>query len=93
MPDPRSAFSHVLSRLRHFVTNVRTFGTERKSELQVESYVPLFRSRGEVREPALVSAGRSDRLRWGPDDRLRLAFRRIEVDESVLRVQNLAIFL
>jgi 3-phenylpropionate/cinnamic acid dioxygenase small subunit len=81
------------SRLRHFVTNVRTFATERDTELRVESYVLVFRSRGDVREPALLSAGRADLLRRGDDGQLRLARRRIEADESVLRMQNLAIFL
>ena len=52
----------------------------------------LFRSRGDVREPSIVSAGRDYVLRdeagtW------RLARRTIMVDESVLRMQNLAIFL
>jgi len=46
------------SRLRHYVTNVRCFATVRVDELVVESAVLLFRSRGDVRESALVSAGR-----------------------------------
>lgn len=80
------------SRLRHFVTNVRTFATDDSDELLVESAVLLFRSRGDVRESALVSAGRRDVLRrtaggW------KLAYRLITVDESVLRMQNLAVFL
>jgi 3-phenylpropionate/cinnamic acid dioxygenase small subunit len=80
------------SRLRHYVTNVRTFATDSADELVVDSAVLLFRSRGDVREHALVSAGREDLLRkegqvW------RLARRHIGVDESVIRMQNLAIFL
>ena len=43
-------------------------------------------------EPSLVSAGRSDLLRR-TDGRWLLARRHIAVDESVLRMQNLAIFL
>jgi phthalate 3,4-dioxygenase beta subunit len=80
------------SRLRHFVSNVRTFRTERADELRVESAVLVFRSRGDVREPYLLSAGRTDVLR-GDGGALRLASRDIEVDESVLRMQNLGIFL
>jgi len=80
------------SRLRHFVSNVRTFRTERADELRVESSVLVFRSRGDVREPYLLSAGRTDVLRGG-GGALRLASRDIEVDESVLRMQNLGIFL
>ena len=51
------------SRLRHHLSNVRTFATEDDEHLVVESAVLLFRSRGDVREPSLVSAGRVDLLR------------------------------
>ncbi|HEY3907481.1 MAG TPA: 3-phenylpropionate/cinnamic acid dioxygenase subunit beta [Streptosporangiaceae bacterium] len=78
------------SRTRHFVSNVRTFLTG--ADLAVESALLLFRSRGDTREADLVSAGRSDLLRATPDG-LRLARREITVDESVLRTQNLAVFL
>ena len=81
------------SRLRHFVTNVRTFGTGTDGELAVESYLLVFRSRGDVREAAMLSARRDDVLRRAPDGQLKLARRVIEVDESVLRMQNLGIFL
>ena len=79
------------SRTRHFVTNIRTF-RHRTSELRVESSLLLFRSRGDTREPDLISAGRTDLLRETGDG-LRLARREILVDESVLRTQNLAVFL
>ena len=79
------------SRTRHFVTNVRTF-TDQGDDLVVESALLLFRSRGDTREADLLSAGRTDRLRATPDG-LRLARREITVDESVLRTQNLAVFL
>lgn len=80
------------SRLRHHLTNVRTFATADPDHLVVDSATLLFRDRGDVREPALVSAGREDLLRretggW------RLARRTILVDQSVIRMQNLAIFL
>lgn len=80
------------SRLRHFITNVRTFVTDKDEEIVVDSAVLLFRSRGDVREPAIISAGREDLLRRHGDG-WRLARRTIDVDESVLRTQNLAIFL
>ena len=80
------------SRLRHFITNVRTFACDDEEHLQVESAELLFRSRGDVNESALVSCGREDLLRWC-DDRWKLARRKIIADESVLRVQNLAVFL
>lgn len=80
------------SRLRHHITNVRTFATEDPGHLVVDSGVLLYRSRGDVREASLISAGREDLLRrngigW------QLARRTILVDDSVLRTQNLAIFL
>ncbi len=79
------------SRTRHFVTNVRTFSGA-GDDLRVESALLLFRSRGDTREASLISAGRTDLLRATPDG-LRLARREITVDESVLRTQNLAVFL
>jgi phthalate 3,4-dioxygenase subunit beta len=80
------------SRLRHFITNVRAFECDEDAELVVESAELLFRSRGDVNESALVSCGREDVLRrcgssW------KLARRKVFVDESVLRMQNLAVFL
>lgn len=80
------------SRLRHYVTNVRTFATENSDEVIVDSAELLFRSRGDVNEAATISCGREDLLRRTPDG-WRLARRHIAVDESVLRTQNLAIFL
>jgi 3-phenylpropionate/cinnamic acid dioxygenase small subunit len=81
------------SRLRHFITNVRTFETgDDPAHLVVESAELLFRSRGDVNESALLSCGREDVLRWC-DDRWKLARRTINADESVLRMQNLAVFL
>lgn len=80
------------SRLRHHVTNVRTSSTGEGGELFVESAVLLFRSRGDVQPPAYLSAGRHDILR-PTDGGLRLARREVFVDESVLRMQNLAVFL
>jgi 3-phenylpropionate/cinnamic acid dioxygenase small subunit len=80
------------SRTRHFVTNPRTRLGERDGELTLETYVLLFRSRLDIREPSFVAAERTDTLR-PVDGALRLARREILVDESVLRTQNLAIFI
>jgi phthalate 3,4-dioxygenase subunit beta len=79
------------SRTRHFVTNVRTFRAG-PGELEVESALLLFRSRGDTRDADLISAGRADLLRETPGG-LMLARREITVDEAVLRTQNLAVFL
>jgi phthalate 3,4-dioxygenase beta subunit len=80
------------SRLRHHLANVRTFATEAEDHLVVESATLLYRSRADVREGSLVSAGREDLLRC-EDGVWRLARRHIMVDDSVIRMQNLAIFL
>jgi phthalate 3,4-dioxygenase beta subunit len=83
--DPRS-------RTRHLITNVRTFAAEMDGELDVESALLLFRSRGDTRPAELVCCQRRDRLRPVGDE-LLLAHRVVEMDEAVLRTQNLAIFL
>jgi 3-phenylpropionate/cinnamic acid dioxygenase small subunit len=80
------------SRLRHHLTNVRTFATEDPDHLVVDSATLLFRNRGDVREGSFVSAGREDLLRRTPDG-WKLARRTILVDDAVIRMQNLAIFL
>lgn len=80
------------SRLRHYIANVRVFASDVEGEYIADSAVLLFRSRGDANEPSLVSAQREDVLRWS-EDGFQLARRVIMVDESVLRTQNLAIFL
>jgi 3-phenylpropionate/cinnamic acid dioxygenase small subunit len=85
------------SRLRHHLSNVRTFAADLDGQLVedhlvVESATLLFRSRGDVREGSFVSAGREDLLRRTPEG-WKLARRTILVDDSVMRMQNLAIFL
>jgi phthalate 3,4-dioxygenase beta subunit len=80
------------SRTRHLVTNVRTFAGSGEDELHAESTVLLFRSRGDDREAEYLCASRRDVLRVVGDEYL-LAGREITVEESVLRTQNLAIFL
>jgi 3-phenylpropionate/cinnamic acid dioxygenase small subunit len=81
------------SRVRHHVSNVRTFEGD-GDELVVESAVLLYRSRGDRTAPSVLSAGRTDVLVPTPGDAaLRLRSRHIDIDEAVLRTQNLAIFL
>ncbi len=80
------------SRTRHLVTNVRTFAGAADGEVDVESSLLLFRSRGDDRPAEYVCALRRDVLRT-VDGGWRLAARRITVEEAVLRTQNLAIFL
>jgi 3-phenylpropionate/cinnamic acid dioxygenase small subunit len=78
------------SRTRRFVTNVRVW--VEGEGLLAKSYLLLFRSRGDVRAPDWVSAERTDVLRRD-DGGFKIAERLIVVDESVLRTQNLAVFL
>jgi phthalate 3,4-dioxygenase beta subunit len=80
------------SRLRHHLSNVRTFATDDPDHLIADSATLLFRSRGDVREGSLISAGREDLLRRTPDG-WKLARRTIMADDAVIRMQNLAIFL
>ena len=80
------------SRVRHHVSNVRTFAASDDAHLIVQSAVLLYRSRGDRNAPSILSAGRVDRLLTTAAG-LRLAEREVEIDESVLRTQNLAIFL
>jgi 3-phenylpropionate/cinnamic acid dioxygenase small subunit len=80
------------SRLRHFVTNVRVYESDVPGEIVADSAVLLFRSRGDANHPSIVSAQREDVLRLTATG-YQLARRVIMVDESVLRTQNLAIFL
>lgn len=80
------------SRLRHHLANVRTFATEDPDHLAVDSSTLLFRTRGDVQEASLVSAGREDLLRRTSEG-WKLSRRTIMVDDAVIRMQNLAIFL
>ena len=80
------------SRLRHFITNVRAFAANDDAHLVVESAELLFRSRGDVNEPhwCLVVA-KTSYVAMATHGSLRAGT--ILVDESVLRMQNLAVFL
>lgn len=82
------------SRVRHFVSNVRAFrpASGPADDVIARSYLLLFRSRGDHRDSELIAGERTDRLRPA-EPGWRLACRDIVVDESVLRTQNLAIFL
>ena len=80
------------SRVRHHVSNIRTFSGEAPHELRVESALLLYRSRGDRNPASVLSAGRIDVLRR-VDGALRLARRDVQLDDAVLRTQNLAIFL
>ena len=80
------------SRTRRFVSNVRCWAGDAESEVIARCSLLLFRSRGDVRSPDILSAARTDLLR-DEGGGLKLARREILMDESVLRTQNLAVFL
>jgi phthalate 3,4-dioxygenase subunit beta len=80
------------SRLRRHLSNVRTVAADHPDHLVTDSATLLFRSCGDVREGALVSAGREDVLRRTPGG-WKLARRTVMADDAVIRMQNLAIFL
>jgi phthalate 3,4-dioxygenase subunit beta len=80
------------SRTRRFVSNVRCWQDVPGGDIVTRCNLLLFRSRGDVQNADLVSAQRTDLLRR-EDGRLKIARREILFDESVLRTQNLAVFL
>jgi phthalate 3,4-dioxygenase subunit beta len=80
------------SRTRHFVSNVRVYRGEHDGETLARSYLLIFRSRLDTRAPDFVVGERRDGFRR-VDGALKLARREFLVDESVLRTQNLAVFV
>ena len=80
------------SRTRHFVSNVRIAAAAGSDELNVWSYVLVYRNRGDGAGHELISGERRDLLRrvagaW------RLARREVIIDQASLANQNLAIFV
>jgi 3-phenylpropionate/cinnamic acid dioxygenase small subunit len=80
------------SRCRRFVTNVRVAACETPDEYEVVSYLFLERSRGDNPHNEQLTAERRDVWRKS-DVGYLLARREIIVDQSVLGMSNLPIFL
>jgi 3-phenylpropionate/cinnamic acid dioxygenase small subunit len=80
------------SRTRHLVTNIRVEETETTGEYKVLSYFLLSRSRFEQSELMLLSGERRDIVR-DLGDRFELSKREIILDQAVLGMPNLAVFL
>lgn len=80
------------SRTRRLVTNVRIWEADKAGEYEVISYLLLSRSRYEEADLQVLTAERRDRLRR-VDGGFKLVRREILVDQSVLGMQNLAVFL
>lgn len=82
-----------VSRLRHFVSNVSVRSvSDCPEEFEVSSNLLLFRGRSDLREDALLSGARLDRLR-SEDGALKLTRRLVLLDHTVLPMRDLAIFL
>ncbi|KPF84150.1 3-phenylpropionate/cinnamic acid dioxygenase subunit beta [Novosphingobium sp. AAP93] len=80
------------SRCRRFITNVRVAECDAASEYEVVSYLYLERSRGDNPHNEQLTAERRDVWR-DVDGTYVLARREIIVDQSVLGMSNLAVFL
>lgn len=80
------------SRCRRFITNVRVAECEAPDEYEVVSYLYLERSRGDNPHNEQLTAERRDVWRKA-DNGYVLARREIIVDQSVLGMSNLAVFL
>ncbi len=80
------------SRVRRFVTNISVWETDIPGEYKVSSYLLLTRNRADARDYKQLSAERNDRLRWN-GERYLLVHRTVLVDQVVLGMPNLAIFL
>jgi 3-phenylpropionate/cinnamic acid dioxygenase small subunit len=81
------------SRTRRLVTNVRVWETAKPNEYETESYLLLSRSRYEHYQLQVLSCVRHDLLRRSGPGAFKLARREIIVDQSVLGMANLAVFL
>jgi PAH dioxygenase small subunit len=77
---------------RRFVTNMKVAWGQESGELTVRSYLLLYRSRGDRGTHDLLSGEREDMLRL-EGDRLRIARRRVVLDQATLGTKNLAVFL
>lgn len=80
------------SRTRHFVSNVRIAQASTPDILQVRSYVLIYRNRGDVASYEIISGERQDLLRH-MDGTWKLARREFTVDQAMLGVKNLGIFV
>jgi PAH dioxygenase small subunit len=80
------------SHTRRFVCNIRPRPTDADDELAVRSSLLLYRSRGDLGAHDLIVGERDDLLR-AVDGELRIARRRVVLDQSSLSTKNLGVFL
>lgn len=81
-----------ISRTRHLVSNVRVKRTGNADELEVSSYMLVYRNRGGQPDADLFSGERQDVLRK-VNGQWRLARRTIFLDQAVVGARQLGIFL
>jgi PAH dioxygenase small subunit len=77
---------------RRYITNFRFTPGPGDTELTVKTNLLLYRSRGTLGESDLIAGERTDVLRL-VEGRLRIASRRIVVDQATLSTKNLGVFL
>lgn len=80
------------SRVRRFISNLIVHETERPDQFVVESYILLLRSRSDETVPNLISGLRRDLLLRRQNNWL-ISERTVFIDQTVLGMSNLAIFL
>jgi 3-phenylpropionate/cinnamic acid dioxygenase small subunit len=80
------------SRVRRFVTNVAVWKTDVEGEFNVNSYLLMTRNRFYEENYQLLSAERHDRVRRKGES-FELVRREVRMDQAVLGMPNLAIFL
>src|SRR6516162_1435792 len=78
------------SRTRHMITNIEVAPGDGASELKVYSNFCVYRSRAESEEDFYVG-GRQDVLRR-VDGALKIAHRKLTLDQNVLSAKNVSIF-
>ncbi len=78
------------SRTRHFVSNIEVEPGNRDSELKVFSNFIMYRTRGETEQDFYVGS-REDVLRR-EEGQLRVAYRKIVLDQTVLLAKNVSNF-
>ncbi|MFA5494988.1 MAG: 3-phenylpropionate/cinnamic acid dioxygenase subunit beta [Porticoccaceae bacterium] len=80
------------SRTRRFVSNIRVYTTDVATELAVKSYLLLSRNRYEHSSMMFISGVRHDRIRRHGEG-FKLVSRDVIIDQSVLGMPNLGVFL
>ena len=80
------------AKLRHFVTNVRAWRTDAAGEYRVKAALLLYRVRYTQPEPFLLAGQRDDLLRR-VDGRLRLARRRVDIEQTSIQAPNMSFLL